>query len=447
MNGDNQELGGTFFELLRDQVDAVLAVISRPVVQRQIFVFFFVLSISWLLSKSVHRWWQRHRRNIDKPKMIGSLDRQPLLIALYHLLTPIFALSFLYIAIWLFAQTGYPGGLLEELIKLIWLWFIYRFILTLLYTRYGETVHPYQNWILTPIFVALVIFQIFSILPGSSVLVDVPIIFGAVSVTGRRLLTALIVLYIFGVAAWIVEQILVRSLPELLHTERGVIESVAILMRYALLGFGILVSLGILGVNFASIAIVAGGLSVGIGIGLQDYVANFVSGLVILFEQTIRPGDIVEVEGMVSKVEKISLRATIVRTRASEEYIIPNTNFTQQQVKNLTKSDRRVRIRIPFCVSSESDPEFVRQLTTEAGLLHPLVLADPPPQLFLLGFGESGLDFELLVSIGHPELMGRVRSDLYYTLWEVFTKNNIEIPNPQRDVNLGDGWEKLVTDS
>jgi small-conductance mechanosensitive channel len=446
MNDDNHEHVGTFIELLLDQVDAVLTVISRSVVQQQIIVFFFVLAFSWLLSKSVHRWWQRHRKKIDKPTTVGSLERQPLLIALYQLLTPIFALSLLFIAIWLFGQLGYPGGLLEELINLIWLWLIYRFILTMLYTRYGETARPYQNWILTPIFIALVIFQIFSILPGSIVLVDVPIIFGAASVTGRRFLTAFIVLYIFGVVAWIVEKIMVRSLPAVLNTERGVIESVAILTRYALLALGILISLGILGIDFTSLAIIAGGLSVGIGIGLQDYVANFVSGLVILFEQTIRPGDIVEVDGMVSKVEKISLRATIVRTRANEEYIIPNINFTQQQVKNLTKSERSVRIQIPFGVSSESDPEFIRQLTTEAGLEHPLVLADPPPQLFFLGFGESSLDFELLVSISHPELMGRVISDLYYTLWEVLTKNNIEIPNPQRDVNLGDGWEKIAAD-
>jgi small-conductance mechanosensitive channel len=279
------------------------------------------------------------------------------------------------------------------------------------------------------------------------VLVDAPIIFGAVSVTGRGLLMAIIVLYIFSVTAWVVEQIMIQTLPELLKAEPGMIESVAILTRYALLGIGMLLSLGMIGLDFTSLAIVAGGLSVGIGIGLQDYVANFISGLVILFEQIIRPGDIVEVDGMVSKVEKISLRATIVRTPASEEYIIPNSNFTQQQVKNLTKSERRVRIRIPFGVSSESDPEFVRQLTTEAGLQHPLVLADPPPQLFFLGFGESSLDFELLVSIGYPELMGRVTSDLYYTLWDVFTQNNIEIPNPQRDVNLGDGWEKLAVPS
>ena len=446
MNDGNQEQVRTFIELLLDQVDIVLAVISRPVVQRQIFAFFLVLVISWLLSKGVHYWWLRRSGNKNSPQIVGALKRQPLLVALYHLLPPILALVFLYTTIFLFGRQDYPHGLLEELTELIWLWFIYRFVLTLLHTRYGEAVRPYQNWILTPIFLSLAVFQIFSILPGSIVLVDVPILFGAVSVTGRRLLTALIVLYFFSVAAWVIEQIMVQKLPELLKAESGVIQSVAILMRYTLLGFGILLSLGLLGLNFTSLAIVAGGLSVGIGIGLQDYVANFVSGLVILFEQTIRLGDVVEVDGMVSKVEKISLRATTVRTPASEEYIIPNINFTQQQVKNLTKSERRVRIRIPFGVSSESDPELVRQLTTEAGLQHPLVLADPSPQLFFLGFGESSLDFELLVSIGLPELMGRIKSDLYYTLWEVFAQHKIEIPNPQRDVNLGDGWEKFNPD-
>ena len=199
-----------------------------------------------------------------------------------------------------------------------------------------------------------------------------------------------------------------------------------------------------LGLDFTSLAIVAGGLSVGIGIGLQEYVSNFVSGLVILFEQTVRPGDVVEVDGLISQVEKISLRATTVRTRANEEFIIPNSNFTSQQVKNLTKSERRVRIRIPFGVSYKSDPEMIRQLVTETSLQHPLVLAEPPPLLYFLGFGKSSIEFELLVSVDHPELMLRVKSDIYYMVWEVFAKHKIEIPYPQRDLHLGDGWEKLA---
>jgi small-conductance mechanosensitive channel len=231
-----------------------------------------------------------------------------------------------------------------------------------------------------------------------------------------------------------------------LNAEPGVIDSVATLTRYTLLALGIIFSLGILGLDFTSLAIIAGGLSVGIGIGLQDIVANFVSGLVLLFEQSLRPGDVVELDGRISQVEKISLRATTVRTRTNEELIIPNANFTTQQVKNLTKSDRLVLVRIPLGVSYKSDPELIRQLAIETGLQHPLVLAEPAPKLLFLEYGESSLDFVLLVGVNRPELTVSIRSDIYYMLWKVFKEHKIEIPFPQRDLNLGEGWEKIATD-
>jgi small-conductance mechanosensitive channel len=214
-----------------------------------------------------------------------------------------------------------------------------------------------------------------------------------------------------------------------------------------LLALGIIISLGILGLDFTSLAIIAGGLSVGIGIGLQDIVANFVSGLVLLFEQSLRPGDVVELDGRISQVEEISLRATTVLTRTNEELIIPNAYFTTQQVKNLTKSDRLVLLRIPLGVSYKSDPELIRQLAMETGLQHPLVLTEPAPELLFLEYGESSLDFVLLVSVNRPEMTLGIRSDIYYMLWKVFAEHNIEIPFPQRDLNLGDGWEKIATNS
>jgi len=447
MNNDNPEHIEIFFELLRDQINIVIAVLSRPVVQQQIFAFIIVLLISWLVFKGLKSRWLRSHPVASKLQLERLLKDRQGLVALNQLLTPIFTLVFLYITIWWFAHQGLPNSLLKQLTRLIWLWALYRSLIALLYARFGEALRPYRNWIMIPIFLFLVIFQILSLLPGSIVLVDARIFFGEISVPVRNLLVALIILYVFSVAAWIVEQVMDKSLPGLLNADPGVIESIAILARYTLLGIGLLFSLGMLGLDFTSLAIVAGGLSVGIGIGLQEYVANFVSGLVILFEQIIRPGDVVEIDGQISQVEKISLRATTVRTRANEEFIIPNSNFTTQKVKNLTKSERRVRIRIPFGVSSETDPEKIRQITTEASLKHPLVLADPPPLLFFLGYGESSMDFELLVSIGHPELTLRVKSDLNYLLWEVFAEHHIKIPNPQRDLNLGDGWEKLVTSS
>jgi small-conductance mechanosensitive channel len=145
-------------------------------------------------------------------------------------------------------------------------------------------------------------------------------------------------------------------------------------------------------------------------------------------------------------VEKISLRATTVRTRTNEELIVPNNIFTTNQVKNFTKSERMVQAVVPLGVSYKSDPELVRQIAIETSLLHPLVLADPPPTLLFRGYGDSSLDFHLLVSTNQPELTLKIRSDLYYMLWDKLAENDIEIPFPQRDLNLGSGWEKFATD-
>jgi small-conductance mechanosensitive channel len=193
------------------------------------------------------------------------------------------------------------------------------------------------------------------------------------------------------------------------------------------------------------LAIIAGGLSVGIGIGLQDIVANFVSGLALLFEQSLRPGDVIELDGRISQVEKVSLRATTVRTFTNEELIVPNNNFATSQVKNFTKSDRLIQILVPFGISYKSDPEQVRKIAVETSLEHPRVLANPEPFVLFSDYGDSRLDFGLYVSTTEPELTLRTKSDLYYMLWERFAENGIQIPFPQRDLNLGNGWEKLTS--
>jgi small-conductance mechanosensitive channel len=105
-----------------------------------------------------------------------------------------------------------------------------------------------------------------------------------------------------------------------------------------------------------------------------------------------------------------------------------------------------VRVVVPFGVSYKSDPEMVRQLAVDTGARHPLVLADPPPRLLFRGYGESSIDFELRASINQPEMTLQIVSDLYYALWTTFKEHDITIPFPQRDLNLGDGWEKFAAD-
>lgn len=433
----------SLLELIESQIDILLAMILRPVVQQQILAVFVILVVAWALPEGFRHWWQKREEAGDRT--IASLSKHQRRIAgIYHLFTPVLALILLNLTIRQFAARNLPNGLLDNITNIIWLWVIYRALLTFLFVRFGKLLRPYRNWIITPIFLFFITFQIFGILPGSVALIEATITVGTIKSTFGNIMFATIVMYLFVVTAWIVKQLMIHYLPQQLDAELGVVESIATLTRYALLSIGFIVSLGMLGLNFTSLAIVAGGLSVGIGIGLQEIVANFVSGLVLLFEQSLRPGDVVELDGRISQVEKISLRATIVRTRTNEELIIPNSNFTNQQVKNLTKSDRVVQIEVPFGVSYNSDPELVRNLAIETSLTHPQVLALPPPLIIFQGFGDSALDFILRVSINQPELTIRIRSDVYFLLWKAFAENNIEIPFPQRDLHLGDGWEKLA---
>ena len=352
--------------------------------QRQIAAVLVILIVVWLLPLGYQRW--RRRRSATTEPVPESVSRwQRLKTAVYDLLTPILVLLLLNITIWLFGTQSYPNGLLQDLTNLAWLWLIYRLVLTLLYARFGEAFRPFRKWIVTPIFLFLAVLQIIATLPGSPAVIGASIGLGPILFPLGDLLLALITLYLFIVTAWIAELMMVRTLPSRFNSEPGVIESVATLVRYFFLATGVIVFLGILGLNITSLAIIAGGLSVGIGIGLQDIVSNFVSGLVLLFEQTLRSGDVIELDGRISTVEKISLRATIVRTRTNEELIIPNASFTTEKVKNFTKSDRLVQVIVPFGVSYQSDPELVRRLAVETGLQHPLVLAEPGARRALQG--------------------------------------------------------------
>ena len=442
---DNITNEESIVDFFNNQFDILLALLSRPAVQLQIFALFLILLIAWLLPEGI-RYWRRRQGSIGEKPRSETISRvQRWLTGFYYLLTPLAALLLFNIANWIFAIQGLPFGLLEDLTRLIWIWLIYRLLLTLLYARYGEAIRPYRTRILTPTFLVIMALQILDILPGSSVFADATVGLGVISFSFRRLVAALIVIYIFSSMAWIAKEIMLRTMPARLNADPGVIETIATLVRYAFVSVGIIFSLGLLGLNFSSLAIVAGGLSVGIGIGLQDIVANFVSGLALLFEQSLRPGDVIELDGRISRVEKVSLRATTVRTFTNEELIVPNNSFATNQVKNFTKSDRLIQILVPFGISYNSDPELVRKIAVETSLKHPRVLANPEPFVLFSDYGDSRLDFSLFVSTLEPESTLRIKSDLYYMLWEKFTENNIQIPFPQRDLNLGYGWEKLAS--
>ena len=203
---------------------------------------------------------------------------------------------------------------------------------------------------------------------------------------------------------------------------------------------GIFIVLENTGIHLGALTVFAGAVGVGVGFGLQNIASNFISGLVILAERPITIGDRVEVAGLAGQVELIRARSTVIRTNDNIAMIVPNTKFIDSPVTNWTYGDPRVRFRIPVGVAYGSDVNKVREALIAAGQSNPHVLHDPAPSVFLKQFGESAIDFELVVwSSEMSHRPSRFRSDLNFAIEERFREAGIEIPFPQRDLHIRSG--------
>jgi small-conductance mechanosensitive channel len=206
---------------------------------------------------------------------------------------------------------------------------------------------------------------------------------------------------------------------------------------YALFLGGLFVGLQSLGVNLSSLVVFGGALGVGVGLGLQNVVSNFVAGLVLLIEQPIRIGDRIEVNDVLGDVIRIAARSTWVRTNDNVVIIVPNSDFINNSVTNWTANDPRVRISLPVGVGYSSDPAKVRELLLEAARKHDHVLTDPEPDVVFTDYGDSSINFALRVwteARTHAPLL--LKSDLYFFLFKRFSEEGIELPFPQRDLHL-----------
>ena len=203
---------------------------------------------------------------------------------------------------------------------------------------------------------------------------------------------------------------------------------------------GVILVLENTGINLGALAVFAGAVGIGIGVGLQGIASNFISGLVILAERPITIGDRVEVGDTAGQVQRINARSTLVLTNDNISIIVPNKKFIDETVTNWTYGDPRVRFRIPVGVAYGSDVEKVRAALTAAGRQHPKALAEPAPSVFLEKFGDSSIDFELVVwSSEMSHRPRRFRSDLNFLIERHLREAGIEIPYPQRDIYIRGG--------
>ncbi|HKJ10188.1 MAG TPA: mechanosensitive ion channel domain-containing protein [Gammaproteobacteria bacterium] len=259
-------------------------------------------------------------------------------------------------------------------------------------------------------------------------------------IPARILAAALTLLVLVAVTGWFRARLERRWLIKT-HMERGAREALVAVTGYTGMAISILVALGVAGLQYKNLAIVAGALSLGIGFGLQNIVNNFVSGLILLFERPIRTGDWIVVGSTEGYVKRIRIRSTQIQTFDRADVIVPNSELISTQVTNWMLYDLRGRVRVPVGVAYGSDTALVKQLLIDAGAAHPQVITDgsaPEPVVLFLEFGDSSLNFELRVYIREIDMKLSVTSDLNFAIDAAFREHGVEIPFPQRDVHVRD---------
>ncbi|MGA8862651.1 MAG: mechanosensitive ion channel domain-containing protein [Gallionella sp.] len=261
-------------------------------------------------------------------------------------------------------------------------------------------------------------------------------------------LVRLIGLLVILVAVWRIGVMIEKVIARLGHEQDKAISpgwyALSRMSRYAIWIIGFVVGLSYIGFDMASFAVIGGAIGVGVGFGLQNIISNFVSGIIILIEEIIKVDDFVDLQsGVMGKVTEINLRYTRITTTDLIDIIVPNSEFISGRVVNWTLGERVRRVHVPFGVAYGTEKELVREAgiaaaESVAGSLH-----EPgrEPDVWLVGFGDSSLNFELVVWVGPNTITapGKTQAVFLWAIEDELRKRNIEIPFPQRDLHIRSG--------
>jgi potassium efflux system protein len=264
---------------------------------------------------------------------------------------------------------------------------------------------------------------------------------GTFSVSIVSLILLVVVLCFAALVSRYVRSFLLKRVFPRFHIEPGLRFTLLRLIHYFIITLGGLYALKIgFSVDLTSVAVIFGFLSLGIGFGLQYLAADLASGFILLFERPLRIGDRVRLDDAVEgRVEKISLRSTVIVTNENMAVIIPNSKLLQNKFVNYSFGSQNVRLNIPVGVAYGSDLEQVTGALIEAAVSVEEVLTEPEPRVHFAGFGDSSLDFEVRVWINEPHKHPQIRSKVNFEIHRSFRKHNIQVPPPQREIHLRSG--------
>jgi small-conductance mechanosensitive channel len=234
---------------------------------------------------------------------------------------------------------------------------------------------------------------------------------------------------------------MIRNISRFDETQKLLAEKLLTIIVWAAAFF---IGIDLLGIDLTALAFFGGAFGLAIGFGLQKTFGNLIAGIILLMDKSIKPGDVIAVTDMAGnetfgQIRKIGIRAVSVTTRDEREYLIPNENLMINQVENWSYSSKKVRMQVHVGVSYNADMELAEELMLKAAKQAPRVLDTPPPTVWMSEYGDNSVNFTIHCWIVDPEEgVGNVRSNVLKNLWWLFKEHGIEIPFPQRDINLRD---------
>ncbi len=389
----------------------------------ELAIIFAVVLISRFVCGWIHKGIMKA---FGEHPMVQKADRR----FLNPILTAAFSIMLIWTAI-LVLNPFMTTYLLSIATSLFTAWLVIRLAVGMLANRELAKLIAYAAWTVAALNIMGLLDPILIVLDGAKL----PL--GEIELSVLSLVKGIITFGFMIWAAFALSSLLdkqVKNIDALPPSARALMTKVG---KILLVSLAFIISLNATGIDLTALAVFGGALGVGIGFGLQKVVGNFISGIILLVDRSIKPGDVIETGGTYGTINRLAARYTSVITRDGTEFLIPNEDMITQPVVNWSHSHRLVRRRIPVQVSYNSDVKEAMALMVEAAAEEKRILKKPAPRTLVRGFGESGVDLELRMWIDDPQNgVSNIASNVMLRIWDKFNEKGVEFPFPQRVVHV-----------
>ena len=411
------------------RAEIFLGQLLRPWVAYQLAIILAIFVLAFLLNRyfkpKLHE-WMRTREGWPKWRL-------RVLVIVHRRLWMIFLVLLFWIAVQIMREVTWPSRsyLIAIGANLATAWLVIAFASRLISNPAVRGIVRTVAWIWVTLNILGITEETEAILDG------VAISFGGMRLSIWLILQGIVLVALLFFAARFVSRTSAAQIERMEHLSPSMRVLAVKALQLVLYGTAFFIGLRAIGIDLTGLAVLSGAIGVGLGFGLQKVVSNLVSGVIILLDKSIKPGDVISLGETFGWINSLGARYVSITTRDGKEYLIPNEDLITGQVVNWSHSNDFVRLDIHFGTAYGDDPHLVRKIAIEAAASVPRVLADRAPVCHITGFGDSSVDYILRFWISDPTGgLTNIRGNVFLALWDAFQEHGISIPFPQREVRM-----------